>query len=105
MVPETVVRELRAENAPDIVKAWLIELPQWLSVCAASGPWLTTAGSGLDPGETEAVEIAIALKADLILIDDLHAREFALRLGLPVSGTLGVYFPSTEKASSKMTNQ
>ena len=44
----------------------------------------------LDPGEAEAVELTIELKADLLLIDESHGREVALRHGLPIIGVLGV---------------
>jgi len=44
----------------------------------------------LDPGEAEALELTIELKADLLLIDESHGREVALRHGLPIIGVLGV---------------
>ena len=45
---------------------------------------------GLDAGEQEAVRLALELKADLLLMDEADGRSIALRLGLPVTGTLGL---------------
>jgi predicted nucleic acid-binding protein len=44
----------------------------------------------LDPGESEALALAIELRADLILIDELVGRAVARREGLEVIGVLGV---------------
>ena len=90
VVPETVIRELRAEKTPAIVTDWLRQLPQWLVVRTGLERKLSATDNGLDPGELEAIEIALDLASDLILLDDSHARKFALGLGLPVTGTLGV---------------
>lgn len=44
----------------------------------------------LDDGESESIALALELKADLILLDDLEAREAAEAVGLNVIGVLGV---------------
>ncbi len=44
----------------------------------------------LDRGEAEAIALAEELHADLILMDELDGRETAQRLGIPVTGTLGI---------------
>ena len=44
----------------------------------------------LDPGETEAVALALDLKAEIILLDELRGRAVARQLGLHAIGTLGV---------------
>jgi uncharacterized protein len=43
----------------------------------------------LDPGETEAIALALALKADVLLIDEKRGREAARAAGLSVGGVLG----------------
>ncbi|MFN0019622.1 MAG: DUF3368 domain-containing protein [Pirellulaceae bacterium] len=44
----------------------------------------------LDRGEAEAIALAEEIHADLILMDELDGRETAERLGLAVTGTLGI---------------
>ncbi len=46
--------------------------------------------SGLDRGEAEAIALAIGLRADLILMDELAGRKAAVAAGLNVTGTLGI---------------
>ncbi|MBI4617113.1 MAG: DUF3368 domain-containing protein [Planctomycetes bacterium] len=44
----------------------------------------------LDPGEAEAITLALDLGAEVILVDELEARDEARRLGLRPTGLLGV---------------
>jgi uncharacterized protein len=44
----------------------------------------------LDPGEAEAIALAVEVKADLLLLDERRGRMVASRLGLHVVGLLGV---------------
>lgn len=44
----------------------------------------------LHQGEAEAIALALETKADWLLIDEKEGREMARRLGLPITGVLGV---------------
>ncbi len=44
----------------------------------------------LHPGEAEALALAAALPADLLLVDEFDARRLARRRGVPTQGLLGV---------------
>ena len=44
----------------------------------------------LDPGEAEAIALALELSADLILLDERDGRQAAEHAGLRVTGVLGV---------------
>lgn len=44
----------------------------------------------IDPGEAEAIALALELSADLILLDERDGRSAAERAGLRVTGILGV---------------
>ena len=43
----------------------------------------------LDPGEAEAIVLAIERRADLLLVDERRARQIATAAGLTVTGLLG----------------
>jgi predicted nucleic acid-binding protein len=51
----------------------------------------------LDPGEHDAIILALHLKADLVLMDEREGVEEARRLGLTVTGTLGVLDRAAER--------
>ncbi len=44
----------------------------------------------LDPGEAEAIALALEVHADLVLVDEAAAREVTSRRGLVALGVLGV---------------
>src|SRR5690554_4365820 len=44
----------------------------------------------LDAGEVQAIALALAEKADWLLIDEREGRQAARSLGLPITGTLGI---------------
>ena len=51
----------------------------------------------LDEGEAEAIALAIELKADLLLLDERKGRMIASRLGLRVTGLLGVLIEAKQR--------
>lgn len=44
----------------------------------------------VDKGEASAIALAMELPTEAIILDDYKARQLAVKLGLPVTGTLGV---------------
>jgi predicted nucleic acid-binding protein len=44
----------------------------------------------IDPGEAEAVSLAVQVKGDWLLTDDAQARQFAESLGVETHGSVGV---------------
>lgn len=88
-IPTEVASELGAPSAPLAVQAWIQSPPSWLSVLDAvdnNDPGL----ADLDPGERSAITLGIALKADLILIDERKGYAAAVSRGLGATGTLGI---------------
>ena len=82
LMPPVVAREI--EPSIPVLPDWLsIRSP---SVVRPSPLWRPRLGAG----EREALVLAIELKADWILLDDLPARRSAEATGLNVIGTLGV---------------
>jgi predicted nucleic acid-binding protein len=82
LIPPSVA----AEIAPTIT-----ELPQWLSVTALKQaiPGILVQRS-LGSGEREALALAIEVRAERVVLDDLPARRIARSLDMSVTGTVGV---------------
>ena len=82
LIPPAVAREI----APSIPN-----LPPWASIQAPSA--MSSASvlrRRLGDGEREALALAIELRADWIILDDLPARRSAQAASLNVIGTLGM---------------
>jgi len=81
-VPFAVAREV----APS-----LPELPAWVLVRTLAQPIASNIlRASLGPGESEALGLALELKAALVVVDERPARRLAVGLGLPVVGTAGI---------------
>ena len=61
--------------------------PAWLSVDDRP---LGARNPNLDPGEADAIALALAIHADVLLIDEHRGRSEARRLGLQPLGVIGV---------------
>ncbi|HYF34596.1 MAG TPA: DUF3368 domain-containing protein [Prosthecobacter sp.] len=64
-------------------------LPAWIEVIAPRVIPQGIAEAGLDPGETEAIALAVELQPDAVLMDERLGRRLAIRHGLSVTGLLG----------------
>lgn len=89
LVPNAVFAELTHSHAPLSVRTWAANRPAWLEVRLASSQ-ADPALAFLDRGEREAIQIALDLHADRLLIDEFNGRAEAVRRGLIVTGTLGI---------------
>jgi predicted nucleic acid-binding protein len=88
-IPSSVAHELNRSRTPDLVREWILAPPSWLEIVSPPPPPVPLAAD-LDEGERDAISLALDLKADLVLMDDREGVEEAIRLGLKVTGTLGV---------------
>lgn len=86
-VPVAVQAELSDPLAPEDVRRWMDAPPSWLEIHDTAGLPLV---SGLDDGETAAIALAESLGADMLLIDERDGYRVALKMGLRVTGTLGL---------------
>jgi predicted nucleic acid-binding protein len=89
LLPTAVLMELTAPGAPSAVRSWALNSPEWIEVVEVLAPF-TAEAPRLGRGESEAIEVALLRRADLLLMDDAPARKFAIGRGLIVTGTLGV---------------
>lgn len=95
LVPEAVHRELQADAAPDPIKRFLAEAPDWLEV--RPSPEIDPSLRQLDSGEREVIALALLTGADSVLLDERKGRHAARERGLRVSGTLGVIRLAADK--------
>lgn len=89
LAPDAVVRELQHPRTPSRVADWVARPPAWFRIEPAQGP-LDAALDELDPGERDAIRLALAQGVQTVLMDEAEGRREAARRGLRVTGTLGV---------------
>lgn len=98
VLPMAVCRELQDPLAPDAVRRWISNPPDWVDVRATRlTPDTALLRADLDAGEQEAILLALELDAGQLIIDDLDGRREAERRKLTVTGTIGVL-----RAASRM---
>jgi predicted nucleic acid-binding protein len=88
-VPETVRRELQHPYTPLSVRTWMDSRPTWLRVMPAP-PAQSLPLPALDDGARSVIALGLALRADLILMDDRSGVAAALAEAFEVTGTLGI---------------
>jgi hypothetical protein len=68
-----------------------VQRSDWLEVRPVSNqPLVTALQVDVDVGEASAMVLALELKADLLLLDERKGRLVASRLGLKMTGVLGI---------------
>jgi len=78
----------RADAGPSLID---LNASPWLAVVSARNrPRVQELSSEIDVGEAEAIVLAFEKRADLLLVDERRGRQTAARLGLRVTGLLGV---------------
>ena len=76
---------------PEITKEYELPLPNWVIIEApANKTYQRILEASLDKGESSAIALGLEKTDPLLIIDDLKGRKFAEKLGLKISGTLGV---------------
>lgn len=88
IVPQAVARELQHAGAPDSVRTWIAQPPDWCEIRPDLPSDLSL--EFLGPGERAAISLALLLDANRLLIDEWEGRAEAERRYLHVTGTLGV---------------
>lgn len=93
LIPPAVKKEVfKKDILPDFIKC--VDLSQPLA--------LKVLESNLEPGESEAICLYEEVKAELIIIDDLDGRILCERLGIKITGTLGVLMLAKERKLIKV---
>nr|WP_026098344.1 DUF3368 domain-containing protein [Oscillatoria sp. PCC 10802] len=92
LIPPAVVDELRRGGEDDPRITGVLSL-DWIEICQPRDILLVETlqtERNLDRGESEAIAIALELSADELLIDERLGRREAVRLGLSITGLLGI---------------
>ena len=87
VVPPAVVGELASEGAPAVVSAWVKALPHWVIV---EMPHRIDETINLDPGESEAISLAVERRISVLLIDERRGTRAAKARGIVTVGTLNI---------------
>lgn len=74
-----------------------LQQADWIQLRPLQDPGRADLLSDLDRGEAEVIALAQELKADLVVIDERLGRRHARRLGLALTGTLGVLLKAKER--------
>lgn len=92
LMPTGVLEELRVEEAlPGSAQLRDAIAAGWLQVQEVENKALVQLlRRDLDRGEAEAIALALQLQADWTLVDEREGRKIAKRLGLRVTGILGI---------------
>lgn len=88
-IPEAVRAEVLSAGGQRTGAAEL-ERETWICTAVLEDPSRALLLSDLDRGEAEVLALAQELTASLVIIDERLGRRHAKRLGLPLTGTLGV---------------
>lgn len=88
LIPGRVWEEVAQTDRPgteQIVSAsWIRTMP------VADDSYLLALQTEVDPGEAEAIALAAEVQADILLLDERRARNFAESMGFEVVGVVGV---------------
>lgn len=90
LIPRAVERELLDPHAPPPLRQWMTQRPAWLETRDVHLRPDSELTSELDPGEREAIQLALELRAELLIMDDRRGRQMATARGLTVIGALGM---------------
>lgn len=92
IIPQAVYRELTAVKNP-VPGTKEVQTLDWIEVKQVVNLSLVNflrQQQLLDAGESEAIALAIELKADFLLIDERKGRQEAINQGINITGLLGV---------------
>jgi predicted nucleic acid-binding protein len=95
LIPPSVRDEFLATG--DDNRRAALEAAPWLRCVAVNDPRRVMAHTSLDLGEAEALALAEETSAQLLVMDERKGRRLARRLGIPITGTIGVLLLAKER--------
>lgn len=97
LIPQAVYAEFLAVEGA-VRQAALAEA-SWIKTTPLANPRQALVYLGLDQGEAEALALADEQSARLVIMDERKGRRYAKRLGLPLTGTVGVLLTANANPS------
>jgi predicted nucleic acid-binding protein len=94
VIPKAVEDEFLA--ADELARREALANAPWVKTVVLSYPRRAQAYAGLDRGEAEVLALAEESDARLVILDERKGRRYAERMGLPMTGTLGVLLLAKE---------
>jgi predicted nucleic acid-binding protein len=92
LIPLAVANELKRGSEQD-PRIGLVLSVDWIEICETGDRQLVESLQNeyhLDRGESEAIALALEIKAEELLIDERLGRREAMRRGLSITGLLGI---------------
>ncbi|MEB3340567.1 DUF3368 domain-containing protein [Okeania sp.] len=98
-IPPGVANELMQAGKDNLQIKQILSL-DWIEVCQPTNIQLIEtlqSNCNLDRGESEAIALALEIKADELLIDERLGRRKATNLGLNITGLLGILLVAKQR--------
>jgi predicted nucleic acid-binding protein len=84
---------------PEVANEYGDLLPEWITIQAVSDSnKVMILNKFIGLGESSAMALALEIENALLIVDDKRARQFALSLGLEITGTLGLLIRAYENS-------
>ena len=76
---------------PEVADEYGEPIPEWISIRSVKDTSkINNFNRVIGLGESSAIALALELDGVLLIVDDWEARQFAMNLGLNITGTLGI---------------
>jgi uncharacterized protein len=95
-IPRAVYEEFVATEHAQRRSA--LQEASWIVTVPVSNPQHVKVYVGLDQGEGEVLALAEEYTARLVIVDERRGRRYVQRLGIPLTGTLGVLLLAKERS-------
>ncbi len=97
IIPTAVYQEILNSGHTDPA-VLAIKSVNWIQTSSITNNTLfQTLQNNLDIGEAEAITLAVELNADRLIVDERRGRKEAIRLGLRVTGILGILLAAKQQ--------
>ncbi len=94
-IPKAVYKELEKGKEKPFYKD--IQKIEWIKIVEIKNNQIQSFLFDLDEGEAEAIILAKEMNADLLILDEKLGRQYAQKLNIELTGTIGILLKAKEK--------